>query len=165
MSLLAWPVLKLAVNDFLTISDDPIGPLMRRLAREESIVAGESAVAGLAGLIEACKNKDLCAQLELLPTSRVLVFGTAGATDPEVYHQLNGTGWWENQLVWQIFRFTACKRSAGTHANTPVPFAPTRRNNTALLIPIGHQALQLIAVLAHTGHLHMLTFVWPHSRY
>ena len=88
MSLLAWPVLKLAVNDFLTISDDPVGPLMRRLAREESIVAGESAVAGLAGLIETCKSKDRYAQLELSPTSRVLVFGTEGATDPEVYHQM-----------------------------------------------------------------------------
>ncbi|MCH2149842.1 MAG: diaminopropionate ammonia-lyase, partial [Phycisphaerales bacterium] len=90
VSLLAWPVVKAAVSDFLTITDDPIGPLMRRLAQEESIVAGESAVAGLAGLAGASADADLRNRLRLSPVSRVLVFGTEGATDPAVYQQLVG---------------------------------------------------------------------------
>ena len=88
VSLLAWPVLDAAVEDFLTITDEPIAPLMRRLAREYSIEAGESAVAGLAGLACACSAGDLSRALGLSRSSRVLVFGTEGATDPEVYRHL-----------------------------------------------------------------------------
>ena len=87
-SLIAWPILKLGAEDFLTITDESIGPLMGRLAREESIVAGESAVAGLAGLMEAHGDEDLRGALSLTESSRVLVFGTEGATDPAVYRQL-----------------------------------------------------------------------------
>ena len=59
---------------------------MRTLARgvdgDPPLEAGESAVAGLAGCLEA---REL---LGLGPNSRVLVFGTEGATDPEVYRRL-----------------------------------------------------------------------------
>ena len=88
VSLIAWPILKLGAEDFLTITDESVGPLMGRLAREESIVAGESAVAGLAGLMEAHGDEDLRGALSLTESSRVLVFGTEGATDPAVYRQL-----------------------------------------------------------------------------
>lgn len=88
VSLIAWPVIDAAVDDFLTIGDESIGPLMRRLARESSIVAGESAVAGLAGLMAAAADPDLARRLGLSPSSRVLLFGTEGATDPEVYRRL-----------------------------------------------------------------------------
>ncbi|MCH2133130.1 MAG: diaminopropionate ammonia-lyase [Phycisphaerales bacterium] len=89
VSLIAWPILSVGADDFLTISDDPVGPVMRRLA-EASIVAGESAVAGLAGLIEARADMDLSVALGLASDSRVLLFGTEGATDPAVYQQLVG---------------------------------------------------------------------------
>ena len=85
VSMIAWPVLVEAVEDFLTITDEPVGPLMQRLARDESIVAGESAVAGLAGLFEAQQRPNGSVELGLDEDSRVLVFGTEGATDPEVY--------------------------------------------------------------------------------
>ncbi|MEE2907693.1 MAG: diaminopropionate ammonia-lyase [Planctomycetota bacterium] len=88
VSLIAWPVLQAAADDFLTITDDPVGPLMGRLAREASITAGESAVAGLAGLMEAHRDEVLWKTLGLSGSSRVLVFGTEGATDPTVYRQL-----------------------------------------------------------------------------
>ncbi|MDE0890385.1 MAG: diaminopropionate ammonia-lyase [Phycisphaerales bacterium] len=88
VSLIAWPILQAAVEDFLTITDQPVGPLMRRLAVEESIVAGESAVAGLAGLMAAAGDRDLARGLGLSSESRVLLFGTEGATDPEVYRRL-----------------------------------------------------------------------------
>ena len=88
VSLIAWPILQAAAEDFLTISDQPVGPLMRRLAVEESIVAGESAVAGLAGLMAAAADPDVVRRLGLTAESRVLLFGTEGATDPEVYRRL-----------------------------------------------------------------------------
>ena len=88
VSLIVWPILKFAADDFLTITDEPIAPLMRRLAHDHSIVAGESAVAGLAGLTEARLNEALWQQFALTEDSRVLVFGTEGATDPEVYQDL-----------------------------------------------------------------------------
>ncbi|RPG17317.1 MAG: diaminopropionate ammonia-lyase [Phycisphaera sp. TMED9] len=88
VSLVAWPVIAAAVDDFLTIGDESIGPLMRRLARESSIVAGESAVAGLAGLMAAAADSDVARRLGLSAESRVLLFGTEGATDPEVYRRL-----------------------------------------------------------------------------
>jgi diaminopropionate ammonia-lyase len=52
------------------------------------VVAGESAVAGLAGLLLAAQEPYARAALGLGPDSRVLLFGTEGATDPEVYDRL-----------------------------------------------------------------------------
>ena len=90
VSLIAWPIIASGASDFLAITDEPIGPLMRRLAREESIVAGESAVAGLAGLAEARKDDRLWTRLGLSEESRVLVYGTEGATDPEIHRSMVG---------------------------------------------------------------------------
>jgi diaminopropionate ammonia-lyase len=52
------------------------------------VVAGESAVAGLAGLSLAAQEPYARAALGLGAESRVLLFGTEGATDPEVYAKL-----------------------------------------------------------------------------
>ena len=57
---------------------------------DDAIVAGESGVAGLAGFILASPDADARARLDLRPDSRVLVFGTEGATDPEVYRAIVG---------------------------------------------------------------------------
>ena len=95
VSLLGWDILKSGADHFLTIEDDAIGPLMKRLAQGTSddprIVAGEAAVAGLAGCIAACADTDLRQNLDLNENSSVLVFGTEGATDPTVYRQLVGS--------------------------------------------------------------------------
>ncbi|MCH2140133.1 MAG: diaminopropionate ammonia-lyase [Phycisphaerales bacterium] len=85
---IAWRILETAVDDFLTINDDLVGPLMRRLAQDESIVAGESAVSGLAGLTEVMRDQKLADQLGVSEHSRILVFGTEGATDPAIYDEL-----------------------------------------------------------------------------
>ncbi|WP_298852639.1 hypothetical protein [uncultured Ruegeria sp.] len=65
---------------------------MRLLARpiegDPEIVAGESAIYGLSGLNAACQNSDLKTALDLSETSRVLLIGSEGATDPEIYRQL-----------------------------------------------------------------------------
>jgi diaminopropionate ammonia-lyase len=94
VSSVAWPVLFHYANDFLTIPDTLVAPTMTILADpfgdDDSIVAGESAVAGLAGFIAATQCEKLKRILNLQPDSRVLVIGTEGATDPVLYQSLTG---------------------------------------------------------------------------
>jgi diaminopropionate ammonia-lyase len=52
------------------------------------IVAGESAVAGLAALFACQHDPALRASLDISDQSRVLLFGTEGDTDPEIYQQI-----------------------------------------------------------------------------
>ena len=95
VSLIGWEILSAGANDFMTITDDLVAPVMTLLAKgvngDQSIVAGESAVAGLAGLIAARRNPDLSERLALDEHSRVLVFGTEGATDPVIYRYIVGS--------------------------------------------------------------------------
>ncbi|MBR0567113.1 diaminopropionate ammonia-lyase [Azoarcus sp. L1K30] len=94
VSLIAWEVLAAGTHDFLTIPDAAAVDTMRLLADtpfgDTPIAAGESAVAGLAGLLMACSRPRLAADLGLGPDSRVLLFGSEGATDPELYARLVG---------------------------------------------------------------------------
>jgi diaminopropionate ammonia-lyase len=53
-------------------------------------VAGESAVAGLAGFLLASADPDARERLALGRDSSILVFGTEGATDPDVYKRIVG---------------------------------------------------------------------------
>ena len=68
--------------------------MMRRLAApargDPPLVAGESAVAGLAALEAAMTAPDAKAALGLGPASRILVFGTEGDTDPALYREIVG---------------------------------------------------------------------------
>ena len=73
----------------MTISDDMAAAAMRDLAAHK-IVGGESGVAGLAGLRLAASDPTMRAALGLSGNSRVLLFGTEGATDPQVYRQIVG---------------------------------------------------------------------------
>ncbi len=94
VSRVAWEVLSVGADAFLTVPDETTFELMRVLARgvdgDPSIVAGESAIAGLAGLLGALETPALASDLGLGPDSRVLVFGTEGATDPELYQAIIG---------------------------------------------------------------------------
>ena len=67
---------------------------MRLLARgefgDQPIVAGESAVAGLAAFIASAGSKRLTSSLGLTTNSVVLVVGTEGATDQKIYDDLIG---------------------------------------------------------------------------
>lgn len=90
-SLLAWQELERGAFAFMAVSDDTAVDVMRLLAaRSPAIVAGESAVAGLAGLLLAADDPAARGALGLDAESRVLVFGTEGATDPELYARLVG---------------------------------------------------------------------------
>ena len=93
VSELAWRILERGADDFLTIPDELVAPAMRGLAADYGgapIVAGESAVAGVAAVIAARRHDGLSAALGLTPDSRVLLFGTEGATDPEIYRAIVG---------------------------------------------------------------------------
>jgi diaminopropionate ammonia-lyase len=88
-SLLAWQELERAAYAFMAIPDDSAVEAMRLLARREpKVVAGESAVAGLAALLLVSRDPMSRGMLGLDAGSRVLIFGTEGATDPETYARL-----------------------------------------------------------------------------
>ena len=91
VSLLAWSILESYVPHFLTIQDDSISKTMQLLAnRDKPIIAGESAVAGLAGFLIASNDYTLKSKLMLNENSRILFFGTEGDTDETMYKQLVG---------------------------------------------------------------------------
>jgi len=88
-SLLAWRELERAAAAFMAVPDEAAVACMRLLANH-GVVAGESGVAGLAALLLAAADPAACETLGLTPASRVLLFSTEGATDPEVYQRLVG---------------------------------------------------------------------------
>jgi diaminopropionate ammonia-lyase len=91
---LAWRILDRGADAFVTIDDNAAIDCMRLLAEgrfaDEPVVAGESAVAGLAGLLMACVDSNARDVLGLRADSRVLVFGTEGATDMDTYRFIVG---------------------------------------------------------------------------
>jgi diaminopropionate ammonia-lyase len=90
-SLLAWQELERAAFAWMAVPDDSAVDCMKLLAkRVPKLVAGESAVAGLAGLLLAARDPFGRNALGLEEGSRVLLFGTEGATDPELYAKLVG---------------------------------------------------------------------------
>ncbi len=94
VSLLAWDVLAEGADFFVTLPDSAAVEMMRALARghdgDPPIVAGESAVAGIAGAAALAGDARLRAEVGLDSRARVLVFGTEGDTDPELYERLIG---------------------------------------------------------------------------
>ena len=94
ISLLTLEILEPGADAVMTVSDEAAVGCMRLLAEgaagDPPLVAGESRVAGLAGLIAAARTPEMRERLGLDGRSRVLLFGTEGATDPEVYEALVG---------------------------------------------------------------------------
>lgn len=86
-SMLAWPVVSAGVDVFVEIDDDRAREAMRSLAGV-GVVAGETGAAGLGGLIELLVGPEAKQSREFLGVNeetRVLLFVTEGATDPESY--------------------------------------------------------------------------------
>lgn len=94
VSLLAWEILEKGADAFCAIPDAAAVDCMRLLAHplagDRAIVAGESAVAGVAAAIAALQSPQARAQLGLGADSRILFFGSEAATDPALYAQLVG---------------------------------------------------------------------------
>ncbi|MGF1630179.1 MAG: diaminopropionate ammonia-lyase [Kiloniellaceae bacterium] len=99
VSQLAWEVLQPGATAAMTLSDSSAAVTMRLLAggigEDPPLVAGESGVAGLAGLIAVARDKEAREILGLDGGSHVLVFGSEGATDEEMYRQVVGRPWRE----------------------------------------------------------------------
>lgn len=91
-SVLAWRVLAATATDFVTLPEQLVAPSMQRLQApllsDPSIEAGESAVAGVACVLAAASQPALYASLGLDSESRVLLIGSEGATDREIYERL-----------------------------------------------------------------------------
>ncbi|MFM2346346.1 MAG: hypothetical protein RL654_1099 [Pseudomonadota bacterium] len=91
---LAWRFLAPAVDAFMTVSDAEAVEAMRTLAQapcgDVPIVAGESAVAGLAALRRLAQAPQWREAVGLGAHSRVLLISTEGATAPGVYAELVG---------------------------------------------------------------------------
>lgn len=94
VSALAWEILREHADWAMAVPDSAAVEYMRRLAcppkPDRPVVAGESAVAGLAALAAALADARAREALALGPEARVLVFGTEGDTDPELYQDLVG---------------------------------------------------------------------------
>jgi len=88
----AWPVLRSAVRCAIAIPDSSIPPAMRLaycgVGGDRSLTLGESGVVGLAALLAARAQPAIARELDLDASSRVLLIGTEGITDPEIYGSL-----------------------------------------------------------------------------
>jgi diaminopropionate ammonia-lyase len=89
-SLLAWQELERAAAAFMAVPDAAAEDCMRLLAGQ-GVAIGESGVAGLAGYLLAAQDPVARDALGLGPDSRVLLFGTEGITDREVYDRIVGS--------------------------------------------------------------------------
>ena len=91
ISPLAWEVVGAGAHAFMTVPDEGVPALMRAAARGElgpPFEGGESGVAGLLGLIEVARHPERRREIGLDERSRVLVFNTEGATDPDRYGRI-----------------------------------------------------------------------------
>lgn len=88
-SILAWKLLGPGADAFMTIPDGEAAATMRKLSTL-GVAAGESGVAGLAGFLAAARDPAMRKLLALDGASRILCYGTEGATDPAVYRDIVG---------------------------------------------------------------------------
>lgn len=90
-SLIAWPILQGGADGFVSVADGLAEDAMRLLASGQAgarLVAGESAVAGLAGYLALGPAER--AALGIDAASRLFFIGSEGDTDPELYAEIIG---------------------------------------------------------------------------
>lgn len=89
VSNLAWAILLPTLSHCMAISDHAVAPLMRWFAhRTPSIEAGECSVSGLAAMLQAHARPAIWADMDFDENSIILLIGTEGATDRELYDNL-----------------------------------------------------------------------------
>ncbi|HAO32840.1 MAG TPA: diaminopropionate ammonia-lyase [Candidatus Competibacteraceae bacterium] len=90
-STLAWRLLERGATAFMTVSDESAIVALQQLARgsagDPPVVGGESGVAGGAGLLTVAADAAIRDALALDERSRVLVIGSEGASDRELYQR------------------------------------------------------------------------------
>jgi diaminopropionate ammonia-lyase len=92
-SLIAWPILSDGAGAFMAIPDTAAAHAMRLLASGDAgatLVGGESGVAGLAGLLVLAGRPEWRTAIALGAESRVLLFGSEGDSDPDLYAEIVG---------------------------------------------------------------------------
>jgi diaminopropionate ammonia-lyase len=93
-STFAWELLSAGADFAIAIRDPSAEATMRRLAApppgDPVIEAGASGVAGLAGALSVCADGVLRGRFGIDESSRILVIGTEGPTDPEGYARIVG---------------------------------------------------------------------------
>ncbi len=91
---LAWPILRYAADDILTLPDEAAPEAMRLLAAgvdgDRGLVSGESGCAAVAGLVAAALDQRVRTALGLDARSRIVAIGSEGATDPATYTRVVG---------------------------------------------------------------------------
>ena len=89
-SLVASPILSRSIDVLVAVDDEPAREAMR-LAARAGIVSGETGAAGLGGLLQLLHSGEGGEARRLLDVNedtRVLVFNSEGATDPDAYRRV-----------------------------------------------------------------------------
>ena len=94
VSPVAWEILAGGTNDFAKLDDAYALEGMRRFANpvagDPAIVSGETGTTGLGLLLAAKKTQAVWRALGLNHDSKVLILGSEGDTDPQIYQQVVG---------------------------------------------------------------------------
>jgi diaminopropionate ammonia-lyase len=92
VSPLAWEIVDAGASAYVVVDDRFALDAMRALAApapgDPAIVAGETGASGLAALLAAKGRAEIWQTLGLDLQSRVLLIGSEGDTDPEIYRQI-----------------------------------------------------------------------------
>ncbi len=90
----AWEIVSTAADSYVAIDDHYALDGVRLFANPEggdpAIVSGETGATGLGALLAAREHPQLATLMELGADSRVLLLGSEGDTDPEIYKQITG---------------------------------------------------------------------------
>lgn len=91
-SLVAWRILEKSADSYISIPDQAAVTALKTLARptgnDPALTIGESGGSGLAGLLTALADPEARRALGLGTDARILLIGTEGATDPDLYEKL-----------------------------------------------------------------------------
>jgi diaminopropionate ammonia-lyase len=90
----AWDIVSAAASAYVAIDDqyalDAVRLFAEPHAPDPAIVSGETGAAGLAALLAVQAHTPLRELLGLDAASRVLLLGSEGDTDPDIYHRITG---------------------------------------------------------------------------
>lgn len=89
-SLVAWPTISGGIDLFIAVDDEPVREAMR-LAARSNVVSGETGASGLGGLLEllrAEEAEEARLALGVSGETRVLLFNSEGATNPDAYERI-----------------------------------------------------------------------------
>ena len=94
VSPVAWEILSSGADDFAMVADhfalEGMKVFANPTAGDVAIVSGETGTAGLALLMAAKQSSDVWQALGLSADARVLILGSEGDTDPEIYERVVG---------------------------------------------------------------------------